>query len=145
VSTTIAVFATAAVSVATAGESKAAKIACAMRAAPPSISQKATIVDVDWTVLRPGTNGWTCMPGLSTDDRYPMCNDDVWVKLMKAVGAKAEFYTDRVGVGYMLQGEANGNNADPFDTKPDPGEVWVQEGPHQNDRVPRPEAAGGHF
>lgn len=59
-----------------------------------------------------------------------MCNDDVWMRFMSAVGTKADFKTDRVGISYMLAGDDNTNNADPFDTKPDPGEVWVQEGPH---------------
>ena len=127
----VAVFAIAVASVATAGESKTAKIARAIRAAPPSISTNATIMDVDGTVLRPGTNGWTCMPGLSANNRSPMCNDEVWVKLMQAVDAKAAFHTDRVGIGYMLAGDATPvSNTDPFDTKQDPGEVWVQEGTH---------------
>ncbi len=65
------------------------------------------------------------MPGVWAGDDHPMCNDDVWVKLMKAVGAKAEFHTDRVGISYMLEGDANVNNADPYDTEPNPGEVWA--------------------
>src|SRR5262249_42206268 len=102
----------------------AAKIARAMRAGPPLISKNATIVDVDGTVLRPGTNGWTCMPGPWATDLSPMCNDAVWVQLMKAVEAKADFHTERMGIGYMLAGDAiPGSNTDPFDTKPDPGEV----------------------
>jgi hypothetical protein len=143
VSTTVAVFATAVVSVATAGESKAAKIARALRAAPASISKNATIVDVDWTVLRSGSNGWQCRPGSAPGDTYPDCNDDVWVKLNKAVSAKAEFHTDRVGISYMLLGEPNGNNAEPFDTEPDPGEVWVQEGPHVMVVLPDPKMLEG--
>jgi len=123
-STTVAVFAIAAMSVATADESKAAKIARAMRAAPASISKNATIMDVDGTVLRPGTSGWTCMPGLSADNMSPMCNDEVWVKLMQAVAAKADFHTDRAGIGYMLVGDAKPvSNTDPFDTTQESGEV----------------------
>jgi len=47
-----------------------------------------------------------------------------------ALGNKADFKTDRIGISYMLAGDDDVNNADPFDTQHDPGEVWVQEGPH---------------
>ena len=118
--------------------SKETKIARAMSAAPPSVGKEATIMDVDGTVLRKGTNAWHCMPGIMPGDDHPMCNDAVWGKLMQAVGSKAEFKTDRIGISYMLQGDANVNNADPSDTKQDPGEVWVQEGPHMMIAVPDP-------
>jgi hypothetical protein len=143
VSTTVAVFATAVVAVATAGESKAAKIARALRAAPASISKNATIVDVDWTVLRSGSNGWQCRPGGAPGDTHPDCDDEVWVRLLKALDSKADFKTDHIGISYMLQGEPNGNNADPFDTEPDPGEVWVQEGPHVMVVLPDPKMLEG--
>lgn len=110
-------------------ESKEEKITRAMRAAPDFIAQKATVVDMDGTVLRPGTNGWTCMPAIP-GGTYPMCSDEVWMHLMEALVAKADFKTDKVGIAYMLAGDDNINNADPYDTKPDPGEVWVEEGPH---------------
>jgi hypothetical protein len=59
-----------------------------------------------------------------------MCNDEVWMNLVTALNNKADFKTDRIGISYMLAGDDDVNNADPFDTKQDPGEVWVQEGPH---------------
>jgi len=141
--TTVAVFAIAVASVATADESKAAKIARAIRAAPPSISQKATIADVDWTVLRPGSNGWLCRPGGAPSDTHPECDDEVWVRFFKAMDNKSEFKTDRIGISYMLKGDANANNADPFDTNPSPGEVWVQEGPHLMVVLPDPKMLEG--
>jgi hypothetical protein len=118
-------------------DSKADRIARAMLAAPASVSADATIMDVDGSVLRSGTNGWTCMPGIAPGDDHPMCNDGVWMDAMKALEAKEEFSTDRLGISYMLQGDANVNNADPFDTEQDPGEVWVQEGPHLMILVPK--------
>jgi hypothetical protein len=125
-------------------EAKDEKIARAMRAAPPAITQNATIVDVDGTALRPGTNGWTCMPGLSATDKSPMCNDAVWVKLMQAVAAKAHFHTDRAGISYMLEGDAAPvSNTDPFDTQQDPKEVWVQEGAHLMVVLPDPKMLEG--
>jgi len=118
-------------SVSLAGEhsSNEAKIARALEAAPPSITDNATIIDTDGTVLRKGTNGWTCLPA-SAAGSHPMCNDTIWMSAMKAIGSKADFKTDKVGISYMLAGDDNVNNADPYDTHPDPGEIWVQEGPH---------------
>lgn len=125
-------------------ESKVAKIARAMRAAPPSISKGATIVDIDGAVLRHGTNGWTCRPGLSADDLSPMCNDEVWVKLMAALDAKTDFHADRVGIGYMVAGDAKaGSNTDPYALKPAPGDIWVREGPHLMIVFPDPKLLNG--
>lgn len=65
-----------------------------------------------------------------------MCNDEVRMELMAAVGNRADFKTDKVEISNMLAGDDNVNNADPYDTKPDSGEVWVQEEPHLMIRVP---------
>jgi hypothetical protein len=134
---------TAAVSVPAAEQSKEEKIARAMQAAPPSISANATIVDVDGTVLRQGSNGWRCLPASGPGSTHPSCNDAVWMSAMEAIGKKADFKTDRIGISYMLAGDDNVNNADPFDSKPDPGEVWVQEGPHLMIIVPDPKMLEG--
>ena len=113
-------------------ETAEAKIVRAMSAAPDSISAKATIMDVDGTILREGSNGWTCLPGvgLIPGDKHPMCNDAVWMGWMKAAGEGVPFITDIVGVSYMMAGDALVNNDDPGATDPDDGGVWVQEGPH---------------
>jgi hypothetical protein len=114
------------------GESADVKIARAMLAAPESISVDATIMDVDGTVLREGSNGWTCLPGvgLIPGDQHPMCNDAVWMKWMATAGAGQPFETDQVGYSYMLAGDAMVNNDNPTATDPNDGGVWVQEGPH---------------
>ena len=112
------------------GMSKEAKIAQAMKAGPSSISKNATIMDADGTVLRKGTNGWVCMPSSGPGSTHPMCNDDVWMTALASFGKNEPFKITRVGISYMLAGDDNVNNADPFDKKQDPGEVWVQEGPH---------------
>ncbi|AVX06201.1 hypothetical protein MXMO3_03698 (plasmid) [Maritalea myrionectae] len=108
------------------------KIARAMSAAPSDVSAEATIMDVDGTILREGTNDWVCLPGvgLIPGDEHPMCNDAVWMKWMAAVGAGTEFSTDVIGVSYMLQGDAMVNNDNPMATDPNDGGVWVQDGPH---------------
>lgn len=111
-------------------ESAADKIARAQSAAHPGVSADATVMDVDGTVLKKGSNGWVCMPGVRPGDDHPMCNDEVWQKLMKAAGAGAEFETDRIGISYMMQGDMLVSNSNPAATDPNNGDVWVQEGPH---------------
>jgi len=123
-------------------DSKEAKITRAMEAAPDFITKNATIVEADGTVLRQGTNGWSCIPEMP-GGAHPMCNDEVWMRLLTAVGNKADFKTDTVGISYMLAGDDNVNNADPYDQQVDPEEVWVQEGPHLMIVVPNTGALDG--
>lgn len=106
------------------------KIARAMSAAPPAISAEAKIVDVDGRVLREGDNGWVCQPGVMPGDDHPLCNDAVWTAFMQAFAAGEPVKAERMGISYMLQGDMKVNNADPTDREQDPGEVWVEEGPH---------------
>ena len=115
---------------AAAEESIDVKIARAISAAQPAISANASVHDVDGKVLKQGVNDWVCMPGIGPGDDHPMCNDEVWTKLMHAASMKAEFKTDRIGISYMMQGDAKVSNADPYATDPNNGDVWVQEGPH---------------
>lgn len=109
-----------------------AKIERAMSAAPSDISAAATIMDADGTILREGSNGWTCMPGvpLIPGDDHPMCNDAVWMSWIEAASTGKPFSTDVVGVSYMLQGDALVNNDNPAATDPNDGGMWVQDGPH---------------
>jgi hypothetical protein len=113
-----------------AGETDAEKIARAQSAAHPGISKDASVMDVDGTVLKKGTNGWTCMPGTKPGDNHPMCNDGVWTVVMAAAANGTEPKIDSVGVSYMLQGDSNVSNSNPAATDPKNGDVWVQEGPH---------------
>lgn len=109
-----------------------AKIARAMSAAPSDVSSGATILDADGTVLRQGSNGWTCFPGvpLIPGDEHPMCNDATWMAWLEAAKTGGAFSTSVVGVSYMLQGDAMVHNMDPGATTPDNSAMWVQEGPH---------------
>ena len=52
-------------------ESAEVKIARAISAAPAEISDDATVMDVDGTVLREGSNGWTCLPNTFPGDKAP--------------------------------------------------------------------------
>jgi hypothetical protein len=124
------------------GESAADKIIRAKSAAHSMISENATVMDVDGTILQKGSNGWVCMPGIGPGDDHPMCNDQVWVRLMQAAASGSDFQTDRIGISYMLQGDANVSNSDPAAKDPNNGDVWVQEGPHLMVVVPKPMLAG---
>lgn len=137
-------------------ESAEVKIARAITAGHPGITDNATIMDVDGTILREGSNGWTCLPGIGLipGDKHPMCNDQVWMKWMKATAEGKPFSTDVVGVSYMMAGDALVNNDNPAATDPNDGGVWVQEGPHlmilfpSTDPIaslPRDPFVGGHY
>jgi hypothetical protein len=112
------------------GESAAEKVSRAKSAAHLGISENASVMDIDGTMLQKGSNGWVCMPGIGPGDNHPMCNDQVWAKLMQAASSGADFQTDRIGISYMMQGDAHVSNSNPAATDPNNGDVWVQEGPH---------------
>ena len=124
-------------------ESVETKIARAMSAAPSDISANATIIDMDGTVLRKGTNGWTCLPGVSLvpGDKHPMCNDKVWMKWMKAAAEGKPFTTKVIGVSYMLQGDGLVSNDNPAEKDTNKG-TWVEEGPHMMLLLPYETLAG---
>lgn len=104
-------------------------IARARSAAPSMVSAEATIL-YRGQVLAQGGNGWVCMPETQSDDGIPICNDARWMELMKALGAKAAFQAQGVGVSYMLGGDAGVSNSDPF--RPDQASApdFIQEGAH---------------
>lgn len=126
-------------------ETTAELIARAESAAPSLISQNATIYDIDGkTVLREGSNGWHCMPGIPVikGDKHPMCNDDVWQKWLQAISNGDDFTTDRIGISYMYQGDARVSVSDPTATDPKNGDVWVQQGKHLMVVVPKEQLVG---
>lgn len=123
-----------------AGESAEAKIARAKSSAPPAVSDEATIMDSDGTILQQGSNGWTCMPDTMPGDKAPMCNDALWMEMMMAVAGQKEFTADRIGISYMLQGEPPGSgvsNATPYHPDPKNAEDYVETGPHMMIIVPK--------
>jgi hypothetical protein len=113
------------------------KIQNAMSAAPLGIAQDATIMDLpstpggSMTELRKGTNGWTCMPD-SPDNPVndPMCMDQVAMQWAHAWMTKQPVNLSGMGIGYMLQGGATADNADPNAMQPKAGSDWIQEPPH---------------
>ncbi len=122
-----------------AAESMEDRIALARSAAPPAISDEATIV-VDGEVVVEGSNGWTCLPDTMPNDNAPMCNDGVWMEMLGAVANQAEFTPDRIGISYMLQGEPPGSgvsNSDPYHADPMNAHDYVETGPHLMIVVPK--------
>lgn len=111
--------------------SKEEKIASAMSAAPTRISKNATIVDRDNTVLREGSNKWTCKTGgLPGSKKYPWCHDPVFMKWSNTVWKGKPFSTDVVGYSYMLAGGFAADAFDPHVKKSDAGSNSQHEGPH---------------
>ncbi len=111
-----------------------------MSAAPESVSKQATIIDSDGAMLKKGTNGWTCMPDTMPGDKAPMCNDATWMAMMKAVGSKAPFTAEQIGISYMLQGEPTGSgvsNSTPYHQNHMKADDYVETGPHMMIIVPK--------
>lgn len=121
-----------------ADEKLQSRIDKARSAAPTAISQDATIV-VDGKVVVQGKNGWTCMPDTMAGDGAPMCNDATWMRMMQAVGSKADFAADGVGISYMLQGDvgAGVSNSTPYHPDHKNAPDYVETGPHLMILVPR--------
>jgi hypothetical protein len=100
------------------------KIANALSAAPAVIAGHASVVDQPASpkddmshgrVLRQGNNGWTCMPDLPGRPQHnPMCMDETMMRWYSATRAGKKPNIDRVGLSYMLRGEARqGQGAPP--------------------------------
>ena len=106
-----------------AGETKDQKIARALSAGPVSVTAHATVADTDpkgkMTVLRKGTNGWTCMPGhpgVIGDD--PICADAMTMQWSDDWAAhKAKPTNAKPGIAYMYAGGTDWSASDPFATK----------------------------
>jgi hypothetical protein len=115
------------------------KIARAMSAAPPAISAAATILDNDGTVLREGSNGWTCLPNTLPGDKAPICNDALWMKMLQALGSQAPFEADGIGISYMLQGDigAGVSNTTPYHPDHKNADDYTETGPHLMIIVPK--------
>jgi hypothetical protein len=112
-------------------------IASAESAGPPSVTASATIKASDGTVLREGTNEYTCYPG--SESMGAMCNPPEWDEFMAAFMAKEEFTPGQMSVSYMLAGDVESqgvSNSDPFHPDPPSADDFVVEGPHLMILVP---------
>ena len=119
-------------------------IASAESAGPSSVTANATIKAADGTVLREGTNTYTCYP--QQEAIGPMCNEPVWDELLGAMMDKKDFNPGSFSVSYMLAGEGTGigvSNSEPYASDPDGSDDWVKEGPHLMIVVPDSAALEG--
>ena len=110
---------------------KDATITSAESAAPDSVTANATIKSADGTVLREGSNSYTCYP--QQEIIGPMCNESTWDALIGAMLNKQEYTPEQFSVSYMLAGEGSAigvSNSDPYASDPDSSDDWVKEGPH---------------
>jgi hypothetical protein len=115
-------------------------IADALSAGPAAITDHATVLawpteeGGDFQVLREGNNGWTCIastPGAAAVGlQDPICDDETWLEFERAFLEGREPVIERVGVSYMLSGDAGLSNTDPFATGPTEDNEWHVSGPH---------------
>jgi hypothetical protein len=110
-------------------------IESAMSAAPKKVAADATVVamQADGTprTVRQGHNGFTCMADNPvTPGPDPMCMDPAaWEWGGAWMGHKPPT-PGKVGFMYMLAGGTDASNTDPYATKPEPNNHWVETGPH---------------
>lgn len=125
------------------------RISVAMSAAPAAVATDATIMDWDsagaMVELRPGTNGWMCMPDAApaAPGNDPICVDGAWQQWFGAYMAQETPQISTVGVSYMLQGGLAASNTDPFATVPPEGADWISDPPHLMIIVPDPSQLAG--
>lgn len=108
------------------------KIASALSAGPDDVTRNATVAEEDskgnMTILRHGTNGWTCMPGdPNSVANPPMCMDKASMEWDRAFRLHLPKPPNTVpGITYMLAGAEQRSDSDPYD-KNSPA---IKIGPH---------------
>jgi hypothetical protein len=112
--------------------SKDQMIASALSAGPKNITQNAAVLgpgaDGKMVELRPGTNGWTCLPdNPQTPGLDPMCFDAVGLKWAQAWMSHTAPAITQPGIAYMLAGGSDISATDPFATKTD---HYISSPPH---------------
>jgi hypothetical protein len=114
-------------------ESTRTEIARALSAAPPDAAREATVAKVDSQgkivkVLRPGSNGFTCMPGDPKEIGQPAtCEDQAAMQWFSDFLQHKPKPTNTVpGIIYMLAGATQRSDSDPYDKTSPP----IKVGPH---------------
>ncbi len=119
------IFTTIAVFLSTTAIADQAAIQSAHSAGPNSLAKNATIRQWDGQVLRKGTNGWTCLPDApGNGGPDPWCIEASWQNLLSALKNKKAPSYKKVGIAYMLAGDAPISNITPAGKKAD-GD-WVE-------------------
>jgi hypothetical protein len=105
----------------------AANIASALSAAPELITATATVVDLDGTVLREGTSGFTCMPDdPAIPGNGPICLDAGWQAFIAAwMNHEDPPALQEPAFIYALQGGWPTSNVDPYATGPTEDNEWL--------------------
>ena len=114
-------------------------------ASPSFISGNAAVADGANSVLREGTNGWTCLPanprGMSdpgsgwndAHEAMPLCADEEGMKWVAAYLAGDRPQLDRDAIVWMLHGDMGEDNTTPLVMSQaeaaDPSQ-WIMSGPH---------------
>jgi len=132
-----------------AGGTASEKIVNAMRAGPPQVTAKATIMD--WPAvkggtpvqLRAGTNGWICYPRSSKVVDNAMCFDPVFQLWLDAIRSKTSPRITRIGVAYLLAGGFIGSARSPFETGQTSTNDWGRDGPSMMVISPDPSLYAG--
>jgi hypothetical protein len=126
-------------------QDKQKKIQSALSAGPASVTENAKVMDWDQTLLREGSNSWTCFPDIpDTPGNDPMCLDEPWLNWVDAWVNKKQLNITRMGFGYMLQGSSPASNTDPYAGEPTPDNEWMDESvPHIMVLVPDAAALSG--
>jgi len=114
-----------AVLISTAANADQAEIDSAISAGPDSLTKNATIMRWNGDLLRQGSNGWTCLPDMPDNGGTdPWCVDASWQNLLDALTNDKEPTYDKVGIAYMLAGDAPISNIRPSGKEED-GD-WVE-------------------
>jgi hypothetical protein len=114
------------------GETKEAKIARALSAAPANVSEGAKVIDRDEngaeTVLREGSNGFTCFPGHpgAVGDAAFCANQAALQWESDYLALKPKPGNKEPGIEYMLLGASDWSATDPYATSGTP----IKEPPH---------------
>ena len=120
-------------------------IAKAMSAGPEAIASKATIMLPDGTVLREGSDYWTCFPYFGTNvDSGPICGDPTWSATMVGEKIDGDWRATTTGFSYMLAGDyphlmvlvPNEETLKGFNTDPGDGKTWVMSFPALHFMIP---------
>jgi len=120
-----------------------AMIKDALSAATPTMAKNATVIDWDNNVLKKGDNGWTCFPTPPGLKNAAMCFDKPWLAWADGWMNKKDVNVDRIGISYMLAGDAGASNSDPYATSEEEVDDWVKTGPHLMIIVPDPSMLEG--
>ena len=110
------------------------RIAKAVSAAPAAISAQATVMLLDGTILRQGSNGWTCFPNVGpAPESDPVCGDAVWKELLTREGKNIDKAAIGPGLSYMLASDtphimvvvAEEGGFEGLNPTPGAGKTWI--------------------